>query len=663
MHRGKRIQWIDVAKGICMISVIAGHMGVEAVNRVVFAYHLTVFFILSGYTLKNNLSRDNLNNRFKSLMVPYFMTCFAVTIMDVINLIVIEHVTDNIMLTKKVADDLLRSFMASGTVTEFTGIDVCGRIGAIWFLPATFFAVVFTQILLKYLSSRTIRYCISILIALLAHISAGFIWFPFSLQAGMFAAPLVLLGYDLREFDALEKLNWRKTLVYLCVFIVGILSDKTRIYYVTASMPDIIISPICALAASGCVFYISQKLERCKSLAWIGRNSIYFLCIHLFEMETMGRWFRKLIAAVGIKYNAGVMFVVKFIFIAGVTAVILFLKTRQKHQISLQVSETINRDLALDIAKAVLIVLMLVGHFTVDINFRKIVYSFHMVAFVFYSGYCFKPEACLNMKRALKNLVKSFLVPYGIFSVIYVLTKHMGIKIELQNLICGISFAKKLFIGYQSIGPMYFVLLLFLVRVIYLFVERFVPRELEKSMIILIFSAMGQFLGEHGYWLPWSLDCALYALIFYHLGYYFRKYGVMEFLCNHFYYYFALSCIWVYMIYKGSMEIAIRHYGTYGVVILGAISASVLLYVLCRYLYNTLEKNYIKLFSQIGRNTVYILIVHAALGGNIGNFVANYLAQGHVYYTVAMVAIQILLGIAIGNLNDIINKKYCCVKI
>lgn len=45
MSGKNRILWIDVAKGICMISVIAGHMGVSVIKNVVFSYHLTVFFI------------------------------------------------------------------------------------------------------------------------------------------------------------------------------------------------------------------------------------------------------------------------------------------------------------------------------------------------------------------------------------------------------------------------------------------------------------------------------------------------------------------------------------------------------------------------------------------------------------------------------------------
>lgn len=85
IEQKKRILWIDVAKGICMLSVIVGHLGISWINKIVFSYHLTVFFFLSGYTLKKNLSAENAHKRFHGLMLPYFVTCATILIMDLFN--------------------------------------------------------------------------------------------------------------------------------------------------------------------------------------------------------------------------------------------------------------------------------------------------------------------------------------------------------------------------------------------------------------------------------------------------------------------------------------------------------------------------------------------------------------------------------------------------
>lgn len=51
MRKGKRIEWIDVAKAICILLMIAGHtypVG-SKVRNIIFSFHMPLFFILSGY--------------------------------------------------------------------------------------------------------------------------------------------------------------------------------------------------------------------------------------------------------------------------------------------------------------------------------------------------------------------------------------------------------------------------------------------------------------------------------------------------------------------------------------------------------------------------------------------------------------------------------------
>lgn len=154
MGNSKRLLWIDVAKGICMLAVIAGHIGQSTLNKIVFAFHLTVYFILSGYTLRNDVSHTSLNKKFKRLMIPYFTTCFAVTVMDVTNLIAVNKITSVETITGRIGYNILRTFMASGAKTDFGTVTIDGRIGAIWFLPALFFSILTVQLLLKYISNK-----------------------------------------------------------------------------------------------------------------------------------------------------------------------------------------------------------------------------------------------------------------------------------------------------------------------------------------------------------------------------------------------------------------------------------------------------------------------------------------------------------------------------
>ena len=51
-----RLQYIDIAKGIAMICIILGHLGNASINRIVFTFHVPIFFFITGYF--TNKKRD-----------------------------------------------------------------------------------------------------------------------------------------------------------------------------------------------------------------------------------------------------------------------------------------------------------------------------------------------------------------------------------------------------------------------------------------------------------------------------------------------------------------------------------------------------------------------------------------------------------------------------
>jgi hypothetical protein len=52
--RSKRLDWIDIAKGIAIILVIVGHTvpNPSPLRHAIFSFHMPVFFILAGYTFR-----------------------------------------------------------------------------------------------------------------------------------------------------------------------------------------------------------------------------------------------------------------------------------------------------------------------------------------------------------------------------------------------------------------------------------------------------------------------------------------------------------------------------------------------------------------------------------------------------------------------------------
>lgn len=644
----RRIKWIDVAKGICMISVIMGHLGVEKINYVVYAYHLSLFFILSGYTMKKTaINKDYLNKKFKVLMLPYFVTCICIILMDIFNCFFLWHNVSNENVTNVIAKDIIRSFWASGSITTFGTIEIGTRIGAIWFLPALFFSSVCVQAVLTNIKDKKVQYIFVCICALTGMISARFIWLPFSVQSALMAMPYVLLGYEIKQKGLVEKINLKNVLVCFLIFLLGIKARVSLLSFVSADAPDFILSFIVAVASSTCIIYVSTKLEWCKPLELVGRYSLYFMCIHLLELETMGMWIYKVLDYLGI-YNTFTSFLAQLFSICFITFLIIVVKRIVgRFIVKKNVQESgMKRDAALDAAKGMLIVLMVIGHFVVDPGFRKILYSFHMTAFIFYSGFCFKESACNDMKKSILKLMKAFLIPYGCFAVVYCLVTHDGIGIELKNILCGISFSNKFFNGYSSIGPVYFVLLLFLVRLMYLFVEKYMKADWGKHIVVLIISMGGYVLGQKGYWLPWSADVAMYSLVFYHVGYCFRKYNIMDYICNRNYLYFLLSCVWAYVVYQGGMEIAVRYYGNYSLVIMGAVCGSVLFYLFFKG-FSDMYKGTAKLLELIGKSTIYVLVVHTLFNRHVYMWAARIWQEGFFPHLMMTVIIQVFAGVII----------------
>lgn len=71
----KRINWIDAARGIAILFVVLGHcIGSleDSMNRVILAFHMPLFFFLSGLCAK--YKKDNkikqICNKAKVLLIP-----------------------------------------------------------------------------------------------------------------------------------------------------------------------------------------------------------------------------------------------------------------------------------------------------------------------------------------------------------------------------------------------------------------------------------------------------------------------------------------------------------------------------------------------------------------------------------------------------------------
>ena len=82
MNKSERLRSVDIARGIGILSIIVGHFGIPAIVRVVFTYHIPVFFLITGYFTKEEPIPLFLRKKVKTLLFPYLLTCLAVILLQ-----------------------------------------------------------------------------------------------------------------------------------------------------------------------------------------------------------------------------------------------------------------------------------------------------------------------------------------------------------------------------------------------------------------------------------------------------------------------------------------------------------------------------------------------------------------------------------------------------
>ena len=306
----QRIVYLDVARGIAMIAIVLGHLENAVINRVVYTFHLPLFYFISGYFIDERATLSAfVRKKARQLLVPYYVTCLAYCLATIL-----QNLIHGIPWNLELMDNLLAMLCGSGASYE-TPLRI-PRIGALWFLWALFWALVLMKLLLK--CKPVVRAVAIAGIFALACWSEPRLGLPLSLQPGGCALLFVYLGYVLKKgLPALKKaripsaariagvaLAMAAWLWFICTF--------TGFWLVTANvgrgLPDI------ACSACGCAIVvllsrlISRHLRRLSAvLAFYGRYSLLFLSVHYIEMRRLSYQFLypKLLALMGLADSEG----------------------------------------------------------------------------------------------------------------------------------------------------------------------------------------------------------------------------------------------------------------------------------------------------------------------------------------------------------------------
>ncbi len=200
----------------------------------------------------------------------------------------------------------------------------------------------------------------------------------------------------------------------------------------------------------------------------------------------------------------------------------------------------------IDIMKALMIFAIVLGHsFTGeargDSMLKQYVYSFHVPAFFFVSGFVYKKKAESFGSFAIKKF-KSLMIPYYIFSVISILifmalgslaSDGLGVAVRSTDVlpnICGMLYASGPS-GYMKWNlPLWFIPCLFITLLLFYGISRLVSDTKKGSNAIWI-SVFATFfvLAFLNYYvfnikkLPFGFETMVYMFPFFMAGYYFKE--------------------------------------------------------------------------------------------------------------------------------------------
>jgi polysaccharide biosynthesis protein PslL len=161
LKENKREHWIDIAKGLGIILVVAGHEGNPFTYHYFFWFHMPLFIILSGYLFKHVTSKSELKaliyKRAKQLLIPYFM--FFLLIATLKFIFVLSHDKTGAILFFK---DILRSIYGGKALFDYYAV--------FWFITRLFLTQIVFAIICLILKSNIARISIVIVAFVLAHI-------------------------------------------------------------------------------------------------------------------------------------------------------------------------------------------------------------------------------------------------------------------------------------------------------------------------------------------------------------------------------------------------------------------------------------------------------------------------------------------------------------
>lgn len=285
---GKRIDVLDVAKGIGILLVVYAHVNYNPDSLVlIYSFHMPLFFFLSGMVFNKEKYASFeafMRNRWKTTVVPYLLF----SIVPIIGVFILEHVIEcSVDFTKQqYVCYLLQAIFSEGSLRMFNV--------PMWFVPSLLAVEILYFFVSKMKLAPKILTCI--LLPFLGYfIASGWSGFnnsylPWTFDSALFAFGFYAIGnltapYIKKVIEAVKKSKWKLLICLLalavCVAVWKPLAEENgKISLGQKLFNNGFLLYLTGILGTAGILIISVMLEKSKFLKFLGKNTFPIMGVH-----------------------------------------------------------------------------------------------------------------------------------------------------------------------------------------------------------------------------------------------------------------------------------------------------------------------------------------------------------------------------------------------
>lgn len=201
----------------------------------------------------------------------------------------------------------------------------------------------------------------------------------------------------------------------------------------------------------------------------------------------------------------------------------------------IQNPEIQKREQWLDIAKAICITAMVIGH--IGVPFVQYIYTFHMAAFFILSGYTYSGEKytwLFYCRKKINTLLLPMFAVNILFLGFYALTVKCGLYSYVETptytgFVQGLSGLFSIHLsGTELGGATWFLPVLFIAELVFKTIQECFYESKYHIAVAMLLGLTGYYLSAEGVYLPFGLDLGLYACFYFSLGVFFKRQDVLQ---------------------------------------------------------------------------------------------------------------------------------------